>query len=345
MTVTVQNANEYQYRKTVTAIGVTMLVFLVLLNLFGLLISFVQMLLMLLGLSEVAAEVIYQLFYAAGYLASFMLPVLVLRGQLQKNHILFRPVKSQLSLSRWLPLILLGGITLIWAQSYINASLVSIFHYSEFTAEMLWSDTAGMKAYQIVLQFIVMCLVPAICEEFLFRGAILTNCLPFGRGNAILISSLLFGLMHQNAEQILYAFAAGIFLGVVYERTGSIWNCVFLHLVNNFSSLIFPILAEKLGGTVPELAYAGLELLLCTVGICCIIPLVFLFSPKKPDLQRGFFGRSLPMADSYAACPVPAGRAFKLFFSFPMVAFLVACCLQILALLGLALLYHAVGGI
>ena len=270
---------------------------------------------------------------------SFMLPVLAIRRLIRQSGYVYLPMKTDLRLSPLLIPIVLGGIALIWAQSYLNAALVSIFQYSEFSSEMLWDSAESLEGYQIVLSFLITCMVPAFCEEFLFRGAILTNCLPFGRANAILISALLFGLMHQNAEQILYAFAAGVFLGVVYERTGSIWNCVFLHMINNFSSTAIGIAAEKIGGRYPQAASAALEGGLCLAGVICIAVLVMRLSPGKQNFRDGVFGKSVPAADDYAACPVPAKRALRLFLSFPMVFFLVCCALQIAALLGMAVIY------
>lgn len=335
------NANEYYYRKVTSAIGITLLVFLLLINVSGLALLGVELLLLYMPVSEVAAEVAYQLIYAASYLLSFMLPVLVLRSLIRQHGFCYYPMKTELHVTPLLFPIVLGGIVLIWAQSYLNAALVSIFNYSQFSAEVIWQSTgsAQPEGYQIALEFIVMCLVPAICEEFLFRGAILTNCLPFGRANAILISALLFSMMHQNAEQILYAFAAGIFLGIVYERTGSIWACFFLHLMNNFASTFQSVLAGAIGGARPDVAYMAVEAALCVIGVICIVVLVLRMAPVKRDFREGVFGRSVPASDAYAACPVPAGRAFRLFLSFPMALFLAICALQIVALLGSSLLY------
>ncbi len=334
------SANETYYRRVISTIGWAMLLFWALINAVGLLLGGLQMALLYLSVSKVASEVIYQLCYAAGYLFSFMFPVLFIKIGIQKCGYIYQPIKTDLRLTPLLIPIVFGGITLIWAQANINSALVSIFNYSEFSAEVLWGMTDGeTKGYQIVLAFIVSCLVPAFCEEFLFRGAILTNCLPFGRSNAILISALLFGLMHQNAEQILYAFAAGIFLGIVYERTGSIWVCTFLHLINNFMSTAVTVASNRFGLTLSGVAFVALEGVLYLFGAVCIVILVLRLPPKKPAFQDGLFGISAPATDSYAAIPLAPNRAIRLFLNFPMTCFLSLCVLQILALLGLALLY------
>ena len=332
------NVQEQYYRTAIFSLGIAMIWFLLLMNLLGLLLALLQTVTQAAPIGTVAADVIYQMSYAAGYLLVFMIPAAVLKRSLKRRGVFYYPMRTKIRLSPDLPAILLGGMVLIWSQSYLNSAMVSIFNYSAFSAEMLWDQNAEYTAYQLVLQFIVIAVVPAFCEEFLFRGVVLTNLLPFGRGNAILISSLLFGMMHQNAEQLLYAFAAGLLLGVVYERTESIWNCVLLHLVNNFSSFALGIVAKKLHSNA-ELSAALLETVLGFAGMACIVVLVKALSPKKPDLEKGIFGKTLPASDAYASCYVSAQQRVRLFFCFPMVLFFVFAIVQMLTLIGMSVVY------
>lgn len=332
------NANETYYRQIISSMGIAMLALIFLMDVAGLLQIPFQKALDVSVPDPIAVEVASQLFYAGCYLLVFMLPAAVLKLSIQKRGLSYHPMKAELRLSRYLPVILLGGILLIWTQSYINGALVSIFNYSAFSSEVLWQQGGEMYGYRIVLQFLVAALVPAFCEEFLFRGAVLTNLLPFGRVPAILISSLLFSVMHRNAEQILYAFAAGVLLGLVYERTGSIWNCFFLHLTNNFASVIMEALAWRLNFE-NELVWAFLETAMCMACIGCVVLLTVVLSPPKSDVNEGFFGRSLPASDGYATHPISSSRAVRLFLSPPIILFLALSAAQMIALIGMAWVY------
>ncbi len=332
-------ANEHYYKRVIGSIGATMLIFWGLTNAFGVLYAFFSIVLSLLPIPPVAAHIIDQLFYGVGYLTVFMSPVAFLRLFLKRKQCRVMPMYLSPRISLWLPLMIFGGIAICFSAAQINAALVSVFDYSSFSSEVLWGNLESMEAYEIVLQFIVMCVVPGFCEEFLFRGAILTNCLPFGRSNAILISALLFAMMHQNIEQILYTFVAGIVLGLVYEYTGSIWNCTVLHICNNFVSVLESALLTRLGdtdfGNVILVIFEGVIFLLGTVSV---VILIFRFASQKNDLHDGVFGKTLPAADGYALCPVEAHRARKLFLRPTMVIFLSLCLLQMLALIGMAVM-------
>ncbi len=331
------NLNEYRYRRTVGAMGFALLIYLVLFDLFSLFLtllapSFLQIFFSADSLGE---RVAYQILYAAGYLFCFMFPVFFFKLFVRKAGYPYQPMYAPMKLSPWLPLIVLAGITVVFSAASVNSWFMELIGYSTEEIYAVADAQEDPAVYELVLEFMVVCLVPGFCEEFLFRGAILTNCLPFGRGTAIVISSLLFSLMHRNAEQIFYAFAAGIFLGILYVRTGSIWNGVILHTVNNFISCTEGTILARVKDDLLALTYVSLlELLIFSLGIISLVILILkFFSEKEPRLQEGFFGKDLPASYAYAECSINPKRAFRLFWTPSMVIFLSLCLVQIVFLI------------
>lgn len=90
----------------------------------------------------------------------------------------------------------------------------------------------------IILFLINLAIVPAITEEFVFRGVILGSLRKFGNGFAIFASALMFSLMHGNIEQITIAFLIGLYLGFCVVKTNSIIPAVLIHFFNNLSSAL-----------------------------------------------------------------------------------------------------------
>lgn len=83
----------------------------------------------------------------------------------------------------------------------------------------------------------LLALIPALVEEFVCRGVIFHGLRHNGIWKAILISALLFGIMHMNFNQMSYAFVLGIVLALVVEATDSIWASVIVHFTFNASSV------------------------------------------------------------------------------------------------------------
>lgn len=77
-------------------------------------------------------------------------------------------------------------------------------------------------------------LVAPFTEELFFRGLILGGFLLRYRASvSILVSALMFAVLHLNPWQAIPAIAAGLFLGWVFHRTRSLVPCLVGHLVNN----------------------------------------------------------------------------------------------------------------
>jgi sodium transport system permease protein len=81
--------------------------------------------------------------------------------------------------------------------------------------------------------WVVIAVTPAICEEALFRGFILSGLRRLGPVPAIGISALLFGIAHASIYRLLPTFFLGIVFGIIVWRTGSLLCSMVAHALNN----------------------------------------------------------------------------------------------------------------
>lgn len=109
--------------------------------------------------------------------------------------------------------------------------------------------------YGFLLSILAMAVFPALLEEFLFRGVIMGSLTRFGKPFAIFISSLLFGLVHQNLVQIPFAFLVGLALSFVVMETGSIWTGVIVHFFNNFIATVLQYLTKQYNENLVNACY------------------------------------------------------------------------------------------
>lgn len=116
-------------------------------------------------------------------------------------------------------------------------------------------------------------ILPAILEEFVYRGAIYNQHRKGSVKKAILCSGLFFGLLHMNINQFSYAFVMGIVLAIVVEATGSILGSMIVHAtINGFSvtiSKLQPYFEAKIqkatGETIDAAASVSRESILATL--------------------------------------------------------------------------------
>ncbi|MGE5191858.1 MAG: ABC transporter permease subunit/CPBP intramembrane protease [Deltaproteobacteria bacterium] len=90
---------------------------------------------------------------------------------------------------------------------------------------------ASQPLWFVLLTFAV---APAICEELVFRGFLLSG---FGRGGrmalAVALSSIAFGIIHMIPEQVFNTALLGLVLGTLAIRGNSLVPCILFHFVNN----------------------------------------------------------------------------------------------------------------
>ena len=113
--------------------------------------------------------------------------------------------------------------------------------------------------------FLLVVVAAPLTEEFVFRGILLRSFIPrYGRNGAILVSAILFSLVHLYPVRLLGMLAAGLLLGWVAARVGSVWPGVWAHAFNNgiaFAGMIFGK-EETPGAALQQLGGWGVPLVL-----------------------------------------------------------------------------------
>lgn len=273
-------------------------------------------------------EVVVNILYAIAYFLSFSVPALILRRMCKDspNH---RPIYKAFRFNRWIFFILFVVVALNFTVSYLNNVAITAFFPNTSTAVLGSTiEVHGRTASELWTLFLVeifaTAIVPALCEEYLFRGAILTDLLPFGKSTAIFASAFLFGMMHQNPLQMLYTFLMGVVIGCIYVKTKSIWACVLLHAMNNFVTVIEEFLPVLTG---VEWITVLIDLLIVVVGAVALVP-VLLHKNKDPFPEDGgSFGivYDRGMEHEELTLDLPRGQKLKRFFSSTIIIFIVIC--------------------
>lgn len=93
----------------------------------------------------------------------------------------------------------------------------------------------------LLLNILLIALVPALCEEFLFRGTLqpFINKLVKNHHIAIWITAFIFSAIHLQFYGFIPRMLLGAYLGYLWVWSGSLWLPIIAHFLHNSSSLIF----------------------------------------------------------------------------------------------------------
>ncbi len=136
--------------------------------------------------------------------------------------------------------------------------------------------------FGFMLSLIATVFVPALVEEFACRGLILGSLRKFGEGFSILVSAIVFGIMHGNFEQIPFAFLVGLVLGFIAVKSGTLWIAVLVHGFNNFISVFFSYFMDDISTQVQNIVYVCYLSLSMILGIVAILML----KDRLPDFFK-----------------------------------------------------------
>ncbi len=102
-----------------------------------------------------------------------------------------------------------------------------------FGRVLITGEISDLMNQGVLVSLLLVAVLPAICEEFLFRGLIQKGMEGLGAGWAIFLSGLLFGLFHFDFQRLAAQTLLGMISAYVTYRTGSIFNGMILHFMNN----------------------------------------------------------------------------------------------------------------
>ena len=187
--------------------------------------------------------------------------------------------------------------SLDWLNNWFIAFL-GLFGYETSASSLPSMETAG----GFIGVLVVVALLPALLEETIFRGVILSGMKSLGTAAACLLGGLCFSLFHQSPEQTLYQFVCGACFTLLAIRADSLFPAMLGHFFNN--ALI--LFNEKFGFLA--LVGTGGEIAIYVISAVCLLASAayLIFFDRKTDTRRelpiGSFVK--PAAPGLAVCGI-----------------------------------------
>lgn len=170
---------------------------------------------------------------------------------------------------------------------------------------MIFVENAMIKVMPDVLAMglipglLLMAFLPAMVEETIFRGMVYNTYSKRRPIIGILLSALLFGLMHMNFNQLPYALYLGIIMALVMEACDSIVAPMIVHFTMNATSSTLAFLTkdslEEAAGASSDLFPAlmagviAVYAVLALIALAIVITLIYAVFRSNNCLPRQVF--------------------------------------------------------
>lgn len=177
-----------------------------------------------------------------------------------------------------------GGMPIAWLLGWIQIHFLPL---PTHLAEMLRQVLHAQNPAHVLWLFVAAALTPAICEEVVFRGALLEG----SRGEipalaAIALNAAIFGGFHISTETVIRFLPTawmGLLLAVVVWRTRSLWLSMLMHLLYNGTLVYLAVTPKALSGAGASLGPPPAMLI---VGGVLLLAAGYAFLPN-PATPRG----------------------------------------------------------
>jgi uncharacterized protein len=127
-----------------------------------------------------------------------------------------------------------GNLNMKFVNTFVSDSSIYFSLYTQ--NEKVTNYLLTMPHFtDLFINIIFIAAMPAICEEFFFRGMIQRYALRAFRnkGAAIIITAIIFSIMHGDIYNFLPRFCMGIIFGYLFEYTQNIWIPIIAHFTHN----------------------------------------------------------------------------------------------------------------
>ncbi len=146
-------------------------------------------------------------------------------------------------------IVLMAGAILIGL--IVTAIISSIFPESAVSAS---AETEELMSMGFPAALIIIAVIPAFCEELMFRGFIFSAMRNrYKISTAIIIVAAIFGIYHMSIVRFFTTGLLGAVLCYAVYKTGSILPAVIMHFLNNALSVIESYYPEQVGKVMPFL--------------------------------------------------------------------------------------------
>lgn len=164
------------------------------------------------------------------------------------------------------------GMGLCLVANYVTNGVIELFKH--FGYELTQGDM--LKPNNILSCVILVfstSIVPAVFEEISMRCFAMGALKKYGKGFAVFAVSIIFGLLHLNVIQFVFAFLVGMILGYITIKTESIVPAIIIHGFNNGFSVINDIVEYA---TTEKTAELTVDIVCIVWAVLAVIGLVYL---------------------------------------------------------------------
>lgn len=194
-----------------------------------------------------------------------------------------------------------AGLAVCLGSNFVGNTILTLFDIVGIDFSSGSENNPAASGFLGVLTTILSyAVIPALVEEFAFRGVVLQPLRKYGDKLAIVVSAAIFAFMHGNMVQAPVAFISGLALGYFCIATGSIWTSIGIHFANNLVSAFISLYYDNSSNPTDFVVYVVIFAIIA-IGVAAYLTFRRINTGKLRKINSSF--KSGLKASIYLCCP------------------------------------------
>lgn len=186
-----------------------------------------------------------------------------------------------------------GAISITTLFSQLGFIKTSYSTYANFDIPNMPNELST-----ILFASLTFALIPAVCEELLCRGLLFSEYEKYGSITAVIVSTILFAMMHFSFGQLPVYLFCGLLLGFLRALTNSVFAPLIAHFIYNMFALFY----QQFFGALTE-QFNEFRIVFFIATLLCFLILYFMFG-EADRIYNSYARKNTYIESNYKALPL-----------------------------------------
>lgn len=235
---------------------------------------------------EVNSAYIYVSYLIAPLSVGISLPIVLKKRNVPFARVMPFKTQSPKKDLKWCAVAVTLAFGLLFSLSWLNVGFEKLLRLCGYEGtQNYFPDLSGGW---VALALIVMAVIPAVFEETLFRGAVLSDIREeAGELNSVFLCGMCFALFHASALQTIYQFICGCAFALLFIRSRSLAPCILAHFLNNAVIIILQACGLDTAGSIFDWAPLWAAILVTALSALSLLGSAAVLVFDKTPLAKG----------------------------------------------------------
>ncbi|MDY2846572.1 MAG: CPBP family intramembrane glutamic endopeptidase [Eubacteriales bacterium] len=184
-----------------------------------------------------------------------------------------------------------ASIFLLCGVTLISIAMYTAFPegFSENSTQTYAAFAMNGRFFDVLYLIVAFAVLPAVTEEYLFRGIVAAEYEKYGIGVAVTMSALTFAMSHFSLERFPVYLFSGIVLAMCMYTTRSVFASAIAHTLNN----TFVLLSEKFVLHIADKQNVSFVLFIIIIGAAAVVS-AMLMCYEAQSIYKGYAEANVP---------------------------------------------------